>query len=166
MFNIGDMVVYGINGVFNIDDIREESVLGNSVNYYVLQPLTDRNASLVFVPVANEALTAEMRPIVSKDRANAIILSIPTVAPAEWCEDNRRRQEGFKATIKSGDHTALIAMIKSIIEFGKRRLAIGKKNYLVDENVMKKAEKLLASEFSLAMGEEESEVAQRIEAQL
>jgi CarD family transcriptional regulator len=58
MLNVGDMVVYGLNGVFKIDDIREESVLGNAVNYYVLRPLTDKNASLVFVPVANEALTA------------------------------------------------------------------------------------------------------------
>jgi RNA polymerase-interacting CarD/CdnL/TRCF family regulator len=107
-----------------------------------------------------------MRPIVTEKRANDIILAIPEVAPAEWCEDNRRRQEGFKATIKSGDHIAIIAMIKSIIEFGKRRLAVGKKNYLVDENVMKKAQKLLASEFSLSIGDDEAELMQHIEEQL
>ena len=166
VFNIGELVVYGINGVFLIEDIRVEAVLGNNVNYYVLKPMTDKNASLVFVPVENEVLTAEMRHIVSADRANELLLSIPGVAAADWCEDSRRRADSFKQTIKSGDHTAMIAMIKSIIESGKRRLAIGKKNYLVDENVMKKAQRLLASEFSLAIGCEEEKMLEDITARL
>jgi hypothetical protein len=54
-------------------------------------------------------------------------------------------------------------MIRSVHNAGQRRAAIGKKNFLTDENFMKRAEKLIEAEFSLSLGITEAEVAEIIE---
>ena len=164
MYSIGENVVYGASGVMSVVDIREETIADVSRRYYVLKAPRDSKGSLTFVPVDNEKLTSAMRPLLSKGEVLAIIKDIASIAEAEWIQDSRRRQDGFKRVIESGDHRAIIAMIKSIYSSGIRREEEGKKNYLVDEAAMQKAEHVLYSEFSLVLGIPEEEVADFIRA--
>ena len=43
-------------------------------------------------------------------------------------------------------------MIRTIHNTGLRRAEMGKKNFLTDENIMRKAEGLIAREFSISLG--------------
>jgi CarD family transcriptional regulator len=158
MYSIGENVVYGASGVMSVVDIREETVGDVCRRYYVLKAPQDGNASLTFVPVDNEKLTSAMRPLISKEEVLAIIKEIDSIPEAEWIGDNRRRQESFKRIIESGDHRTIISMIKSIYSSGVRREEEGKKNYLVDDAAMHKAEHVLYSEFSLVLGIPEEDI--------
>lgn len=158
MHKIGERVVYGSFGVMEIVDVREEKVLDFIRKYYVLEPISGGNGSQTFVPVENEKLVANMRPLLTKEEVLEFIRSMDSLPMAEWIQDNRARSERFKATIESGDRAGMISMIKLVKATGVRRAAEGKKNYLADENAMHKAEKLLFSEIAAVMGISEEDV--------
>ena len=158
MHGIGDRVVYGINGVMEILDIREESIGDVSRSYYVLSSVCLSSDSLTFVPVDNEKLVSAMRPLLTKTEAMELVRKAADPPGIEWLESNRARSEYFKKLMESGDRLKLFSMIKAIDESGKRREAEGKKNFLTDETAKAKAEKLLFSELSLVLGISEDEV--------
>ena len=158
MLGVGDNVVYGSNGVMTIVDIRDETVGDVARKYYVLRAAGAHSDSLTFVPVDNESLVSMMRPLLTKKEILDILHSQDDAAGLEWVKDNRARSERFKKIIDSGDRAKIIAMIRSIYKTGLRRSEEGKKNYLSDENTMHRAEKLIASEFSIVLGIPEEEV--------
>ena len=59
-----------------------------------------------------------------------------------------------------------MAIIDAIMRSGKRRNDEGKKNYLSDENIMRKAEKIVHLEFSLVLGIPEEEIGAFIEREI
>lgn len=166
MHKIGDMIVYAANGVMTIVDIREESVGDVSRNYYVLRPTLAKSESLTFVPVDNERLVAAMRPLLTKDEIISLLHSVNGLPPIEWVNETRARQEYFKKIMESGDRGRMISMISAITENGIRREAVGKKNFLSDENAKQRALKLLYSEFSVVLGIPEEDVPSFVEREM
>ena len=158
MHSIGERVIYGANGVMEIVDIREELVMDTARKYYVLSEINKPTASQVFVPIDNEKLVGMMRPILTKEEALLMISRIKDIPEAEWKRDNRTRAEKFRSVIETGSRDEMISVIKAVYENGLKRQTEGKKNYLSDESVMKKAEHLIYSELSVVLGIPESEV--------
>ena len=163
MLSIGEKIVYGSSGVMQIVDIREELVGDAKHEYYVLKDLNSSSTTKTFVPKANKKLVESMRPLLTKDEVMDIIKRIKDIPEVEWQNDNRVRSEHFRSIIESGDREEILSLIKTVYENGKRRSEEGKKNYLADENFMRKAEKLLYSEFSVVLGIPENEVQKFIE---
>ncbi len=143
-------------------DIREEVILGERKTYYVLRAVGAPPSSLTFIPTDNEKLTSQLRRLLSREEIEAILNEAKDRPDEEWIKDNRQRSERFKHIIESGDRAGMIAMIGAIYRNGEARGAEGKKNYLADENAMKRAEKLLYSEFSEVLGIPEGEVVEYI----
>ena len=152
MFRKGEKVIYGVRGVYEIVDIREETVLGARSLYYVLCAKGDKADSQLFIPCDNAELTSSMRKLLSREQVMDIINNISSVPAAEWTGDSKRRQEIYKEALRSGDREALIAIIKAIYINSEKRRAEGKKAYVTDENAMQKAERLVYSEFSEVLG--------------
>lgn len=163
MHSIGDVVVYGSSGVMRVVDISEESFAGQTHRYYVLCGGASNLNSKTFVPLDNEKLVAQMRPLVTKEEILDILHNMDRYPEPEWIPDTRARQEMFKSIIESGDRGRIIAMIRSIQRTGLRRNAEGKKNYLSDENLMNKAQRILYTELSIVLGISEDEVVDFIE---
>ena len=159
MHKIGDDVLYGGGGVMKIVDIREETVGDTARHYYVLSSTGASSDSLTFVPTDNKKLVEQMRPLLTRDEIFALIHTVDDLPLTEWVRDNRVRSERFKVILESGDRAAILSMMDTIREMGKLRLVEGKKNYLSDENILKKAEKLIYSEFSIVLGIPEAEIA-------
>lgn len=157
-YNIGDVVVYGSTGLCDVVDIKREEVGGTEYEYYVLTEHFSRGTSLTYVPVANERLVANIRPLMAYSDATRIIESIPDIEPIEWIPDNRRRADYFKSILDSGDKPLMIGMIKATILMGKERELIGKKNFMTDDNALVKAKRLLLSELAVATATPESEL--------
>ena len=155
MHNIGENVLYGSNGVMTVVDIREEQVADVCRSYYVLSSVSGRSESLVFVPTDNERLTSFMHTLLTADEIKAVLDSPIDTSLIEWNDNSRARTEYFKRVMESGDRALMLAMIRAIHESGLKRLDIGKKNFLADENVKQRTEKLLASEFALVLGLDE-----------
>jgi CarD family transcriptional regulator len=159
MPKIGEKVVYGSYGVMEIVDIREETFMNATQSYYVLLPGGAQAGSMTYIPVNNAQLVAKMKPLLSEEEIYSIIKNLDSIPIAEWIPDNRARSESFKATVEEGDRVKMISMIKLIKKTGERRAAEGKKNFLADESIMQKAEKLLYSELATVFGIDESSVA-------
>ncbi len=157
MFSIGEKVVYGASGVMCIVDIREEAIANVTRRYFVLSSVGTGSPSQTFVPVDNESLVALMRPLLTRAELDAVLAQVSKTADVDWCADNRRRTECFKKILESGDRLQMLAMIRTIYRAGLARESLGKKNYLSDETVMKRAERLLASELSVVLDIDEKE---------
>ena len=158
MYNVGERVVYGLGGVMEVVDLRVIEIGDTSRKYYVLREMGSYSSSETLIPVDNAELTAQMRPLLTREEIVDAIKTAKASPDAAWIADNRTRAEHFKSVILSGDRVALMLMIRSIVEAGKRRATEGKKNFLSDENAMKKAEKLLFSEISIVMGLDPADV--------
>lgn len=158
MFKIGDNIIYGVGGVMTVLDIRSEQITGEEKTYYLLCDYGKKNASVTYVPVDNENLVASMHHLLSRDEVRAAISRAKELPDLEWIQDNRQRAEAYRATLRSMDRLSILVMIRTIHNTGLRRAAMGKKNFLADEGVMQKAERILREEFSIVLGVSEDEV--------
>ena len=158
MYAIGERVLYGTLGVVEIVDIVEQVVGDEAKKYYVLKEYASPNSSLTYLPIDNDQLLANLKPLLTREEIEAAIKAAKNSPPLEWIEDNRARADYYKKVLASLDRTQMLVMIDTVIETGKKRERQGKKNFIADENSMRKAEKLLATEFALVLGIPESEV--------
>lgn len=164
-FKIGDRVIYG-GALSVVSDVRLEDMTGDAAEYYILSALGSKTESYTYIPTQNKKLTENMKPILTKTEARALYAEIPTVAPLDWINDNRRRSELFKEIMDSYDRRRVIAMIKSICRVELERQAKGKKNYLSDEHFLAKAERLLYSELTLILEKKEADISSLIRGSL
>ena len=163
MHRIGDKVLYGTDGVMTVVDVREVTVGGVSRNYYVLKGSAKKSSSETFVPTDSEELLSKMRPLLTKSEILGAIREAASIEAGRWEGDGRARLQRFRAVVESGDRAAMIAMIRSIYNSGRERTEQGKRLYLADETVMRRAEQLIHSEFSEVLGIPEEDVPAFIE---
>lgn len=162
MYVQGDRVIYGTIGVVEIVDIVEQTVGDVTRKYYVMKEYSSPSSSLTYVPLDNDALLAQIKPLLAKDEIVATVKEAKSADLIEWIDDNRARAESYKRILASGDRVRMLAMIDYIYKTGLRREAEGKRNFIADETSMRRAQKMIASEFSLVLGIPEDEVGEFI----
>lgn len=158
MYGIGDRVVYGALGVMEIVDITDQTLGDVTKRYYVMREYAAQSASLTYVPLDNERLTEQMKPLLTPDEIVEVIRTAKNAPPLDWIEENRARSEYYKSILTTSDRVKLLSMIDAVYRTGIRREAEGKKNYIADETSMRRAQKLISSEFALVLGIPESDV--------
>jgi CarD family transcriptional regulator len=84
--------------------------LWNSAEYYVLQPAFNNNMTIK-TPVNNRKVL--MREIITKDDALSLIESMPETETV-WINNNRERNENFKAALKTGESEEWAKLIKTL----------------------------------------------------
>ena len=149
MFEIGDNIVCGSNGVCTVEDIgplRLSSATKGRM-YYTLKPVYD-SAGTVFVPVDNDKIV--LRFVLSKDEVMDLIRSIPTIDKL-WITDEKKREQEYKDAISSCDCRKLIQIIKTLHSRMQKRLESGKKVTAVDDRYFRMAQEHLYEEFALAL---------------
>ena len=72
MYSIGEVVLYGSNGVCEITEITTKKIGKDSIEYYVLKPVCS-DSSTLFVPTQNEMLVSRMRVVLSSDEIKDIL---------------------------------------------------------------------------------------------
>ncbi len=149
MIQNGDKVLYGIHGVCTVTDTQIQTVNHKKIEYYVLTPL-DQPAARFYVPTQNQAAVAKLRPVLSAKALETLLRSEETHADC-WIEDENERKLRYRELICSSDRTALIAMVRSLYKQKRKLLTIGRKFHLCDENFMRDALKVLATEFSVVL---------------
>lgn len=156
MFNIGDILVYGVQGICKIDSCETKQIGRQSADYYVLKPLFNESTA-VFVPVENELLTAKMQAVLTKTQAEELVKRVEQIDIIKSNDENQKR-EFYKAILSSGDREKLIALIKTIrLERNIRRQG-NKKLNINDEQTLRKAELLIYNELAFVFDAEPDEV--------
>ena len=149
MFSVGNIVLYGMQGICEISEITEKKFKSDVIKYYVLVPVFDKS-SKIFVPTENKTLTAKMRRILSKQEILDIIEAMPE-DEIIWISDDGERKEKYKEILSGGDRTKIIKLIKTLYLHQKHQKQIGKKLHISDERMLKEAEKLLYDEFAFVL---------------
>lgn len=149
MYQIGDRVVYGIQGICCVTGFEEKTVDRKSVSYLVLEPV-NRDGARYMVPTHNEKAMAKLRPLLSRQDMEALLTS-DEIRQDNWIRDENQRKLLYRELISGGDRMALLRMVHSLYLNRKAQTAAGKKIHLADENFLRDAEKLLCGEIAVVM---------------
>ena len=146
MFLVGDKIIYGENGVCTVEKIEPLAMSGAPKDklYYHLTPLV--GSGTYFTPVDSGAY---MRPVMSREEAEALIDAMPGIAPA-ICNDNRFNHVDafYKALFKQHSCEALVSIVKGL----RSRMAERKTRSSRAEATMRRAKDMLHGELSVALG--------------
>lgn len=150
VFEKEQYVVYGKMGVCRVVDRQLLSFGGDKEDYYILAPARDPRSS-VYVPCANEALMARLRPLLTGDEIDEI-LSRVTQADIPWTEDRGERATQFRAIISGGDRRQIVRLVRCLYTKKQEKTAAGKKLSAADEAFLQECIRLVEEEFVLALG--------------
>ena len=149
MYQIGDIVVYGVHGVCKIVELQTQRVDRKKVEYFVLEPVFQMT-SRFFVPSQNEVALSKLRPVLSREEIEALLVSEES-HKACWIEDENLRKLEYKNLIANGDRGGLLSMLKVLNTHKANQAELGKKFHISDSSFMRDAEKMIYSEFSLVL---------------
>lgn len=149
MYQVGELLVYGVHGVCRVLDEEQRTVDRKKVTYQVLEPIGQEGAKFL-VPTHNAAAMAKLRPMLKKEELESLLES-PGIREEVWIADENRRKQLYRELIGSGDRERLLAMIQLILRHKEEQLAAGRKCHLCDDNFLRDAEKLIIGEISVVM---------------
>lgn len=150
MFGVNEIIHYGGSGVCRIQEITTMRFGRTRERYYVLKPVY-QNSSLIYVPVDNEVLVAKMRPALTREEIDALIVEMPRVETA-WEDDSQLRKTNFDAMLRSNECRDLVVLIKTLQEHKSKRQKLGKALHVSDETYLREAQRLLFDEFAGPLG--------------
>ena len=156
MFSVGDYIVKAGEGVCRIDcEIMMKTPGGaDEKPYYLLVPISDDRVK-VYLPVLENY--QEIRPVMSRTRAEEILVAFPGIEPAV-VENEKQREITYKEAIRSCEPEKIISIIKHLQFRSVERKAQGKKNTAIDDRYSAMAEKALYSELGFVLDKTDEEV--------
>ena len=145
MFSVGDKIIYGENGVFTVDKIDSLPMSGSSRDkmYYHLSPFV--GTGVYYAPVDTGVF---MRPVMSREEAEALIDAMPRIEPAV-CNDNRFNHVDafYKELFRQHSCEALVAIVKGL----RQRMSERKTKSSRAEATLKRAREMLHGELAVAL---------------
>ncbi|MEN6327884.1 MAG: CarD family transcriptional regulator [Syntrophomonas sp.] len=157
MFKVNDYVVYGLNGVCQIADIRKDNYdNSNETEYYILKPVFNTSMTSIMVPVNNS--NTMMRAISTKNDVLSLIAKMPYIETTCWIDNDMQRTNQYKAALRSGKTEEWVKIIKTLYQEKQARSSVGRKLATTDEGLLNTAEKHLNEEFSIALNISPDEV--------
>lgn len=149
MYQAGEWVVYGIHGICRVVGTEKQLVNRKRTQYLVLEPLS-QSESRFYLPMENPVAMAKLNAVLSRD-ALCELLASDQIRQDVWINEENQRKQCYRELITSGDRIALLRMIRSLYSYKEAQLASGRKFHQSDDNFLRDAEKLMASEIALVM---------------
>lgn len=156
VYQVGELVVYGTEGVCRVEKVGPLEMQGaqKDVDYYTLSPIY--HSGTIFAPVDTGVL---MRPVLTRDEAEALIDRIPDIPEqASPITNPRLLSEQYRASLKSGDCVELVRLIRGVYAKGRAAAKKGRHLGQVDERSLKQAADMLHGELAAALGMEVDQV--------
>ena len=151
MFEVGDCIVCGNNGICTVENISTIDVPDIDPNrlYYILRPVYAKS-SVVYIPVDNEKII--MRKVLTQEQVKELIDHIPEIETIAEMND-KQREERFKECMKHYDCEDWIKVIKTLYLRRQERMEKGQKVTATDARYLKTAEDHLYCEFAIERNE-------------
>ena len=145
---MGDLIVYGGTGVCRVEGLESKTVAGEEKAFYLLRPLYQ--SGTISAPAGGKVF---MRPVVSREEAEAIIDSMPDMPALSLHERNFTQLAArYQQLLCSHDCADIAGLVVSIHAKKRAAESLGRRFGQVDARFMKRAETLLYGEFSAALG--------------
>lgn len=157
-FKKGDKIIYGGNGVCEIEDIRDISFNHEPAQkYFVLKPLFVSNSQFIYAPYDNEKVRAKMKAVISREEAMELISSLD-LSDTTWIEDRNSRKNVYGSMIAKGDRKDIIQVINNLYAHRLKLGEMGKILNQQDERLLNDARHRIDAEFAVALGINPEEV--------
>ncbi len=157
MFQTGDYMIYGNNGVCKVESVGTiDTIPGIPKDklYYTLKPLYIKG-STIYTAVDNKKVL--IRPLISKESALQLIDKIEEIETL-WITNEKQREEVYKQELATCDCEELIKIIKTVYQRMQVRMSEGKKVTNSDRKYFKIAQDSLYGELAVVLGIEKEEV--------
>lgn len=150
MYQIGDLIIYGNNGVHVVEEIGVPDITYIDKNklYYIL--LSVYSNTRIYTPIDTSVF---MRPVITYEEVQKLISQIPEIQTDIYDNRNiRMLADHYQISMETHDCLDLLQLIKTV--YIKRSIVSsqGKILGLTDERYYKRAEELLHGEFAIALG--------------
>ncbi|MBQ9886837.1 MAG: CarD family transcriptional regulator [Lachnospiraceae bacterium] len=154
MFEKGDYIVHGTNGVCQVEGVTRLDISGADKDrmYYILTPVNSKG-SRMYSPIDNTKVV--VRRILTEKEALDLIDDIPNIK-GFTIENEKQRENMYKEAVRTCDCRELVKIIKTLYDNRQKRMAEGKKTTSIDEKYFQLAEDNLYSELAVSMGKEKS----------
>jgi len=145
MFKVGDNIVYPMHGAGTIDSIEEKEILGEKMQYYIINMPGDVK---VMVPTA-KAESMGVRNVIDKAGASEV-LKVLEQNETEMSQNWNKRYKNNLDKMKSGDIYEVADVVRNLSFKQKERgtLSTGEKKMLNNAKVILVSELVLAEETS------------------
>lgn len=147
MFEKGEYIIYGNNGVCEVQDYMQADESGDNRTYYVLAPVRSQG-STIYSPVDNQKVF--MRRVLTKEEATELLEGIPEYEDMDIPEV-RNQEQKYKEILQDCDCTDSLRFIKALYTRKKARETAGRKITAVDEKYLFLAKDSLLHELAIAL---------------
>ncbi|MBR6726655.1 MAG: CarD family transcriptional regulator [Clostridia bacterium] len=156
MFQIGDHIVYGINGICRVAEIGPSPYdKSDPRTYYLLIPVNNPMSSTIYTPVDNDRVP--MRRLMTREEIDTLMAAIPEIelltVPVE-----KQRREIYRTVIGELRPEGYVQVIKTVRRRRADLTAAHKHFPVTDLEYGRLAQHLLASECAHVLGRSEAEV--------
>jgi CarD family transcriptional regulator len=112
MFNIGDLLFYGTNGVCRVSEICSSPFDSNDTrSFYKLSPIAENSTLVIYTPVNNTQVV--MRSLISKEEAEALLARIGDIEKVAVAVE-KHRKDAYRETIREGNPEGYVKIIKTV----------------------------------------------------
>ncbi len=162
MFDIGEYIIYGNNGVCQVKEYMQMDNGGGERTYYVLVPLRFKG-SVIYSPVDNQKVP--MRRILTRQEADELLKGAPNFEEMVITEC-RGQEQVYKDILQNCTVQDNLRFVKALYQRKTKRESAGKKITAVDEKYLYLAKDSLLNELAIALDLEVEKVDQLLESKL
>lgn len=159
MFEKGEFIIYGNNGVCEVQGYMQGDAAGDKRTYYVLAPLRSKG-SIIYSPIDNQKVF--MRRVMTREEAAELLDGIPEYEDME-IKEVRNQEQQYKEILQNCDYTDVLRFIKALYTRKEQREAAGRKITAVDEKYLFLAKDGLLNELAIALEKDVNDVDQLLE---
>ena len=155
MFQVGEYVLYGINGICRVAEIGPSPYdKADTRTFYLLIPVNNPMRSTIYTPVDNDRVP--MRRLMTKEEIDALIEAIPEIETLTVPVEKQRR-EIYRAVVGALRPEGYVQVIKTV-DRRREELAAARRHFPVtDLEYGRLARHLLCSECAHVLGISETE---------
>lgn len=157
VFHVNDWIVYGTSGVYCVinTDVPDPTGVEKNRRYYELQ--ANRQKCRTYVPMDS---SIPIRPVISRGEAEALIQEIPSLDVSLCPEHGKNAAEKYyKQLLQNSDCKTILGVVRKLSQRRAHLLKSGHHMSYTEEKYLKRGRDLLDSEFSIALGIPQEEVA-------
>ncbi len=112
MFSVGELLIYGTNGVCRVDEVCSSPFdAADTRLFYKLTPTPDRANLVIYTPVDNEKVV--IRPLMSEGDARSLLASLSEIGVIEVPLEKKRR-DIYRELVATAEPKVYVSIIKTV----------------------------------------------------
>lgn len=161
MYQVGEYIIYGYNGVCRVNDITyldDISGADRTKQYYILSPLGNQG-SVIYSPVNNTKVTS--RALISREEAEELLKKGPYMDKFQIPYD-KLQESRYREIVGTCDCSQWLRLMKTLYFRKTERQAQGKKVTARDEKYLGITEEYLLTELAFVLHRDKSEIREEL----